>query len=50
MVPRYLEERDPDGQGEDDGQDTNPTVVICSGELVEQVRGFHSLTANVGFT
>ncbi|KAJ4485637.1 hypothetical protein J3R30DRAFT_3440949 [Lentinula aciculospora] len=35
VVPRYLEERDP--SQEDDSSDAVPTVVVCSGELVEQV-------------
>ncbi|KAJ3895800.1 hypothetical protein GG344DRAFT_72802 [Lentinula edodes] len=35
VVPRYLEERD--FSQEDDPNDAIPTVVICSGELVEQV-------------
>ncbi|KAL0580698.1 hypothetical protein V5O48_001339 [Marasmius crinis-equi] len=34
VVPRYLEERDSD---EDDTSDLSPTVVVCSGELVEQI-------------
>ncbi|KAG5340743.1 hypothetical protein C0989_000407 [Termitomyces sp. Mn162] len=36
VVPRYLEERDP-GQDEEDQTDAIPTLVICSGDLVEQV-------------
>jgi transcription initiation factor TFIID subunit 2 len=42
IVPRYLEEREPnvpdgdEGEGED-LQDANPTIVVCSGEFVEQV-------------
>jgi len=37
VVPRYLEERDirPD---EDEVSDAMPTIVVCSGDLVEQVR------------
>ncbi|KAJ3830293.1 hypothetical protein F5880DRAFT_1516515 [Lentinula raphanica] len=35
VVPRYLEERDL--SQEDDPNDAIPTVVVCSGELVEQV-------------
>ncbi|KAK7058614.1 hypothetical protein VNI00_002250 [Paramarasmius palmivorus] len=35
VVPRYLEEREP-GE-DDDATDLTPTVVVCSGELVEQV-------------
>lgn len=42
VVPRYLEERESSAQiGDDDPEDVNdmsPTVVVCSGELVEQVR------------
>jgi len=41
VVPRYLEERDLDRQDDDESdevQDANPTIVVCSGELVEQVR------------
>ncbi|KAJ8084704.1 hypothetical protein PM082_003480 [Marasmius tenuissimus] len=34
VVPRYLEERDTD---EDDTSELSPTIVVCSGELVEQV-------------
>lgn len=40
VVPRYLEEResrDRDGD-EDEVADAIPTLVICSGELVEQVK------------
>jgi transcription initiation factor TFIID subunit 2 len=36
VVPRYLEERDVIGD-DDDINDTTPTVVVCSGELGEQV-------------
>ncbi|KAG6851364.1 hypothetical protein H0H93_005762 [Arthromyces matolae] len=36
VVPRYLEERDP-SQEEDDQGDAIPTLVVCSGDLVEQV-------------
>ena len=35
MVPRYLEEHD--GLHEDELNDLNPTIVVCSGDLVEQV-------------
>ncbi|KAF5374962.1 hypothetical protein D9758_000502 [Tetrapyrgos nigripes] len=35
VVPRYLEERQP--HQEDEPDDAIPTVVICSGDLVEQV-------------
>lgn len=35
VVPRYLEERDL--LQDDDDSDLNPTIVVCSGELVEQV-------------
>ncbi|TFY71826.1 hypothetical protein EVG20_g1175 [Dentipellis fragilis] len=35
VVQRYLEERDPDEYEE--AQDEHPTVVVCSGDLVEQV-------------
>ena len=41
IVPRYLDERDAGSHlsdGDDDGQGDAPTVVVCSGELVEQVR------------
>ena len=37
VVPRYLEERTP-GDDDDEGPDCTPTMVVCSGELVEQVR------------
>ncbi|KAF8167444.1 hypothetical protein B0H34DRAFT_792168 [Crassisporium funariophilum] len=36
VVPRYLEERDVNGE-DDDMSDASPTIVVCSGELVEQV-------------
>ncbi|KAF8963874.1 hypothetical protein BDZ97DRAFT_1701052 [Flammula alnicola] len=36
IVPRYLEERDIHGDDEE-LSDTSPTIVVCSGELVEQV-------------
>ena len=35
-MPRYLEERDVTGD-DDDINDTTPTIVVCSGELGEQV-------------
>lgn len=42
MVPRYLEERDVRSRLDDDEvedpNDLSPTIVVCSGELVEQVR------------
>jgi transcription initiation factor TFIID subunit 2 len=39
VVPRYLEERDERSDDEDrDAQDIIPTVVVCTGDLVEQVR------------
>jgi transcription initiation factor TFIID subunit 2 len=41
VVPRYLEEpesRIGDDEG-DEAQESTPTIVVCSGELVEQVRG-----------
>ncbi|KAH7906471.1 hypothetical protein BJ138DRAFT_1094071, partial [Hygrophoropsis aurantiaca] len=41
VVPRYLEEPEPRRRNEDgefeEAQETSPTVVICSGDLVEQV-------------
>ncbi len=39
MVQRYLEQHDGDGDEEDEEQQQGdyPTVVICSGELLEQV-------------
>jgi hypothetical protein len=44
VVPRYLEERDQaiqDGDDDlDDALDLCPTIVVCSGELVEQVCGY----------
>lgn len=45
VVPKYLEEPDPatvELEGEETNGETNrsPTVVICSGELVEQVLFF----------
>lgn len=36
MVPRYLEERDI-RHDEDEANDEIPTIVVCSGDLVEQV-------------
>lgn len=36
VVPRYLEEGNP-GQDEEDTSELTPTVVVCSGELAEQV-------------
>lgn len=36
MVPRYLEER-PVIQDDEDQNEVIPTLVVCSGELVEQV-------------
>jgi transcription initiation factor TFIID subunit 2 len=42
VVPRYLEDRD--GQDEEDpelNQGSYPTVVVCSGDFVEQVRALH---------
>ena len=36
VVPRYLEERDI-RHDEDEANDAIPTVVVCSGDLVEQV-------------
>lgn len=44
MVPRYLEERDgDDGDEVDEAQGSYPSVVVCSGELVEQARGIYSM-------
>ncbi|KAL1740041.1 hypothetical protein HDZ31DRAFT_15269, partial [Schizophyllum fasciatum] len=40
VVPRYLEEIDPDDENGENS--ANPTVVICSGELVEQVAHPHN--------
>lgn len=39
-MPRYLEQDDTSADEEDDDQPSSdyPTVVVCSGELVEQVR------------
>jgi len=37
VVPRFLEERTPGGD-DDELLDAMPTVVVCSGELIEQVR------------
>lgn len=37
VVSRYLEERTVHGD-EDELNDASPTIVVCSGELVEQVR------------
>ncbi|THH19678.1 hypothetical protein EW146_g1531 [Bondarzewia mesenterica] len=39
VVPRYLEERDEDDRanGDEEAPDEHPTVVVCSGEFVEQV-------------
>lgn len=41
VVPRYLEERQSnvldDGEQEDI-PDASPTIVVCSGDLLEQVR------------
>ncbi|KAG5645341.1 hypothetical protein DXG03_006403 [Asterophora parasitica] len=36
VVPRYLEERDI-AQDDEEQSDTSPTLVVCSGDLVEQV-------------
>jgi transcription initiation factor TFIID subunit 2 len=36
VVPRYLEERDV-RHDEDEANDAIPTIVVCSGDLVEQV-------------
>ncbi|KAG6846064.1 hypothetical protein H0H87_006428 [Tephrocybe sp. NHM501043] len=36
VVPRYLEEQDP-SQDDEEQSDAIPTLVVCSGELVEQV-------------
>lgn len=41
VVPRYLEDHDgdPEASGEEDeSKNEHPTVVVCSGEFVEQVR------------
>ena len=44
VVPRSLEQQDTVSDDEDEDSDTEyPTVVVCSGELVEQVR--HLLVA-----
>lgn len=44
MVPRYLEEPDPTQQGDHgdfgEPQGSIPTVVVCTGDLVEQARYF----------
>lgn len=38
VVPRYLEQREATPDEEDEPRDGDyPTVVVCSGELVEQV-------------
>ena len=37
VVPRYLEERAPI-EDDEEPNDLVPTIVVCSGELVEQVR------------
>ncbi|OBZ68561.1 Transcription initiation factor TFIID subunit 2 [Grifola frondosa] len=38
VVPRYLEQRDAVSEDDDEPREgENPTVVVCSGELVEQV-------------
>ncbi len=42
-MPRSLEQNDVLSDDEDEGSppvDDHPTMVICSGELVEQVRDF----------
>jgi len=43
VVPRYLEEPDPSHRGEngdfEETQESTPTVVVCSGDLVEQACG-----------
>jgi transcription initiation factor TFIID subunit 2 len=39
VVPRYLEEREV-GQDDEEQADATPTLVVCSGEFVEQVRIF----------
>jgi transcription initiation factor TFIID subunit 2 len=38
VVPRHLEESEDGTEEEDDTQGSYPTVVVCSGELVQQVR------------
>ncbi len=39
VVPRYLEQQEESPEDEDEPPDGDcPTVVVCSGELVEQVR------------
>ena len=40
IVPRYLEERDIH-RDDDELNDASPTIVVCSGELVEQVCANH---------
>lgn len=54
VVPRHLELQDSHSYPEDEeGQqeEDNPTIVICSGELIEQVRlafdGLISVIANI---
>jgi transcription initiation factor TFIID subunit 2 len=39
VVPRYLEERHTSrgDDGSEDMRDASPTVVVCSGDLMEQV-------------
>lgn len=43
VVPRYLEEID--DQEEVDLNDLSPTIVLCSGELVEHVRFYPRITS-----
>ena len=51
VVPRYLEQQDETpGDDEDDEEQLHsdyPTVVVCSGDLLEQVRHLILLTLRV---
>jgi hypothetical protein len=54
VVPKYLDERDQErmkkrgannrSAAEEDTDDECPTIVVCSGELVEQVRTCFTFT------
>lgn len=49
MVPRYLEQNDGEQSLEDEGEPEDgdyPTVVVCSGELLEQVSSSWGFSAS----
>lgn len=49
VVPRYLEQGEPPEDDDEPPDGQNPTVVVCSGELIEQVGGWIS-TSTQGST